>query len=241
MEDGYIFEKKLLTISGMYPVKNPSIFYYGRSIITWFLSCANLVSQLIMMYQEAGDLSKITSLLYYCMTQTAFICKLLNFNLRKRLLIVMEEELRNPLFNTFSRDQNKKYLQSPISGLKQIASIFRVLCALVLLFYAIFPSIDKNPDNPLPMQGWYPFDIKKYRMYVYVFQVVSVGVSAFNNSTMDILTSGLITTASVQFLILKDNLRNMVENLPQKTRNDISEVVDRRLEKCVRHHNDILK
>lgn len=93
-------------------------------------------------------------------------------------------------------------------------------------------------------------DIRKYRTYIYVFQIVSVGVSAYNNANIDILTSGLISSASVQFMMLKDNLRNVMEGLqPIKTSRTqpvadlkkMNEVVDGRLERCVRHHNDILK
>lgn len=223
----------------MYPVEKPTIAYYLRAIITWFISCAQLVSQLLMMSLQADDLSKITSALYYCMTQTAYICKLVNFSFRRKILPLMENELNNPLFNTYGESQDI-FLQDTIGSFKRIAAIFRILCILVVFFYGLFPAMDNNPENPLPLPGWYPFDIKKYRYEIYVFQVLSVAVSAYNNANIDILTSGLISAASVQFQILKDNLVRITDDLQDLSTARMNTVVSERLQKSVVHHNDIL-
>ena len=96
------------------------------------------------------------------------------------------------------------------------------------------PFIDATRKGALPLPGWFPYDIQKYYSVTFFLQVVSVIISAYGNTGIDILTWKLISIASAQFEILKQNLEEI------DFENDFDETKEL-LVKCINHHLKIVE
>ncbi|CAH1108941.1 unnamed protein product [Psylliodes chrysocephalus] len=116
--------------------------------------------------------------------------------------------------------------------------MFRVLCVFVVIFYGLFPILDKNPEETkkLPLPLWFPFEIDKSYYFIWFMTVLSICIGAWTNSNIDILTIMLITLATAQFEILKKRLRSIV---PINDEHMDERLLMRKLKDCVIHFNDI--
>lgn len=236
--DTFRNEKKFLILTGFYPIIKKSVYYNVSTVINVFASFGQFFSMLIQIFLET-DLSKIIDILYYLMTQTAYLVKLINFIIKRRNMFVIEEICKVNVFNLQQRHQYR-FLKEAHDSTEIVAVIFRLLCCGVVLFYGVFPVIDNNYSIKPPLSGWYPMDKEKYRILIYFFQIVAVGLSAFSNSNIDLLNMKLISMGSAQLDILMDNLQNLVPtNINDQE--EIDNVVEKKLKIHVIHHNTILR
>lgn len=163
-------------------------------------------------------------------THLAFLGKLTNFLYFKKKLLEIEEQLQHPLF--YHRHSQINKLQNEIWICQVIARIYRSLCIFVCSFYLLIPYFDVSTKQPLP--GWLPFNATKFYFETVLLQMSCISSSAYNNSTIDILTWMLICIALGQFEILKENLREIrFEQKGQRT--------ELYFKKCIKHHSKIIK
>lgn len=184
-------------------------------------------------------MSKIVDILYYLMTQTAYLVKLVNFIIKRRNMFVIEEICEENVFNMQQKHQYR-FLKEAHHSTEIVAVIFRLLCCGVVLFYGVYPVIDNNYSIKPPLSGWYPMDEENYRIFIYLFQVIAVGLSAFSNSNIDLLNTKLISMGSAQLDILMDNLKNLVPS-HINDQEQLDNLVENRLKIHVIHHNTILR
>lgn len=107
----------------------------------------------------------------------------------------MENMVESVLFKEF-RSNNSSIYNGYISNVNLVAKGFRCSCVLVVLFYLLFPLLDEGDEYKLPYPGIFPWDIKNHYYLCVMIQVIMVGHSAYNNSSLDILTVKLITIGS---------------------------------------------
>lgn len=191
----------------------------------------------VQMAIDRHDLSKLTETLLFFMTHFTFLCKLSNFLYYKRKLFEIEDLLAESIFYGFPYER-LELVKNKVDSCKLIAKIFRILCVLVVLFYTLVPYLDDKEDMTLPLPGWLPYDTKKYYYPTVVFQVMSVSISAYNNSSIDVLTCMLITVASAHFDILKENLKG-IDYKTGKTNS--AEAIWTNFKHCVSHHKKIVQ
>ncbi|KAJ3653683.1 hypothetical protein Zmor_012921 [Zophobas morio] len=180
-----------------------------------------MIGQMVI---DRKDLSKLTDTLLYFMTHVTFLVKLINFGYYRRNLLTIEDDLRAQILYSFSKNQ-LGILISKIDSCNMIAKIFRLSCVLCILFYSFLPLLGEEKGLPLP--GWLPYDTDKFYYETVIFQNFSVCVTAFNNSTIDILTWKLITIASGEMEILKVNLRDLVHEDVNKTKKIFKSFIER--------------
>ncbi|RZC38531.1 7tm 6 domain containing protein, partial [Asbolus verrucosus] len=120
-------------------------------------------------------------------------------------LLNIEDTLASSIFYGHPYNQ-LKLLKTKIASCQLIGKLFRMTCILCILFYLLIPYLGETLKLPLP--GWLPYNTTKYFHVTVTFQIVSISVSAYNNSSIDILTWTLITVAAAEFNILKENLKN---------------------------------
>ncbi|XP_044259103.1 odorant receptor Or1-like [Tribolium madens] len=229
-------ERNLLTLSGFYPrrTQKHNFLYTTSALFNLLVSYGQLFSMVAQMVIDRNELSKFSETLLFFMTHFTFLCKLTNFVYNKRKMFEIEDNLAKGIFYGFEIDKIKPKIES----CKFVAKIFRILCIWVILLYTMVPFLDDKEDLSLPLPGWVPYDTKKFYYPTAIFQIISVSVSAYNNSTIDILTCMLITVASAQFNLLKEALKRM-DFRPEG--HNTKKLIEAKFENCVNHHKEIVK
>ncbi|KAJ3666143.1 hypothetical protein Zmor_001597 [Zophobas morio] len=191
---------------------------------------------IVQMVIDRKNLSKLTETLLFFMTHFTFLCKLTNFVYYKKKMFDIEDTLAGNIFYGHPLER-LMLVKTRVSSCQLVAKIFRILCVLVVFFYTLVPYVDHKEEKTLPLPGWLPYDIKKYYYPTVVFQIMSVVVSAYNNSSIDILTCMLITVVSAEFDILKENLKTT----DYKTYNESAKKqIQEKFQHCVEYHKAIV-
>ncbi|CAH1373873.1 unnamed protein product, partial [Tenebrio molitor] len=239
LRDAFAIDKSLLLLSGYYPRRNNknNFVYIFRAFLHSsfvYLQFLSMIAELIM---ARNDLSKISETLHYFMTVLTYVYKLQNFLARRRNLLDIEDRLKEPVFYGFSLDQLRQ-LKSEIDSCRTVGKLFRIMCVGAVGLYALVPFLDKNKAMNLPIPGWFPYNVTKYYSLTYAFQMIGVGMTAYVNSTIDILTWMLMTVASAQFNILKENLKNIDYRFGKE--DGQKKIIENNFNNCVKHHKAIV-
>nr|CAM84002.1 olfactory receptor 4 [Tribolium castaneum] len=227
-------EKKFLRYGSFYPCgKRIKFIFLGLFMFVY--SWTEFLSMITVLFVERDNLTKLSETLLFCMTQAAFLFKLVNFLYHNKTMLRIESILKNPILNCLDQFE-KNIIEKYMIRVKYLARLFRILCILTVSFYGLFPFIDEDPDHMLPLPGWFPFDVKTHQIELVIAQTCGIAIGAFLNSTLDILPTILITLGSAQFDILKIRLENITSVDTSK-----SWLVKKAIKKCVIYHTILLK
>ncbi|RZC39051.1 7tm 6 domain containing protein, partial [Asbolus verrucosus] len=224
-------ERQYLLYGSFYPSRNPKILHIIFGMFMFLYSWTEFFSMAAVLFIEKDNLTKLSETLLFCMTQAAFLCKLTNFLMHNKEMAEIEELLKHPILNDLSVTETK-IVESYMIQFKYLSTVYRILCILCVVFYGMFPFIDEDPEHLSPLPGWFPFDIKQYQYEIVLAQTAGIGIGAFNNSSLDILATILITLGSAQFDILKHKLQ---------TDEGRSKPRIRQIKNCVIYHNILLE
>lgn len=247
------FDFKLLFYSGTYTDQKATCFFFVRKIIVYALSLIQLASMFMQIF-TVGDPAEIIQACYISVTHFSFCCKLLNFILRQGELKEIRKFMLQKSFNDHPVEQKQLFGKS-MKIFTIIATLYRWMLIFTAIFFATSPLIDE--DTILPFNSWYPCDIQKYFWPIYVSQMVAISLSAYNNSTIDLLTVRLLFVTAEQFDILNDNLKNFLGSIRDDAKEvGLKKIVDLRKDvdyadykigmdsasdKNFRRHEDLLK
>lgn len=236
--DIFSTEKLLLSKSGIFPVKNATLFSKICGFITYvasFLLLITFIMELIFTESLLNSLD-IFKLLFI---HGCFVFKLSNFLIKGKDINEIEDLMTEDMFNIHVETQYH-YIQDKMDNIGKVANIYRLLCGTYLTLLITFPFFDDPNNIKLPMSGWYGFDISKYFVEVYIFQAIAISMSAYNNSSMDFFNCKLINMASAQMDVLMENLRNCVpDNCDDEM--SLNAIAEKRLKICIEHHLIIIR
>lgn len=234
-------EKKLLTYSGIYPLKQTPFYYNYSRFINLLFSFVMFASLLLQMLFE-DDVSKIIDSFYFASTEISYICKLVNFLFKRNYMVAIENILNSKSFNSHVKKQYV-FLIGAIEETGKLGFAFRVACGLTSMAIALFPIIDNPKFLKPPFPGWYFVNPVRFHTSLYCFQIVAVCLSCINNTSIDILNIRLIRMGTAQLDVLIDNLKFNVldDNLTTEEFGNINKIVEERLKVCIEHHLTILK
>lgn len=232
-------ERKLLSFSGFYPRKR-SVFQRINSVFHLSVALAQLFSMIVLMSLNFNKLDRIIGDSLFLVTHLGFLCKLFNFLLNPKRMLLIEAILNSPVFKLNSQ-KAEDIIRESVKSIDNFAKMFRVTCIFVLIFYGVTPFINYVIDGEgarlmLPLPGWIPYDVNNGIMYTftYVFQMSSIAISAYNNSTIDVLNCKLMTLATAKCRILEMYLKDIdYEKLGAKAADELT--------KCVIFHSEILR
>lgn len=227
-----------MKIGGIYPLDAPNAISYIAFIVTLFMSFGLFFAMGIQLFIEK-EMAKIINILYYLPQQTAYVFKLINFLYNGKTIHKIQIIFNSSLFN-LHKEQQYHFLNDAIYKTKIIGNIFRMLCCGVVAFYGMQPLYS---NDPMPLPAWYPFDINKYSVVIYFFEVLGVLVSATINSNIDLLNVRLISLGTAQLEILTDNLENVAdtEEIHRMSEQEMNNVVEERVQIYAQHHQLILE
>ncbi|CAH1374577.1 unnamed protein product, partial [Tenebrio molitor] len=239
LRNTFSIEKSLLLFAGFYPrrdTKNSSLHTFSALMHLCF-AYTQLLSMIIQLIIDKNDVSKLSETLLFFMTHVTFLYKLTNFIYHRNNLLDIEDSLTLPIFYGFPFDRLGQ-LKSEIESCKTIGKIFRITCVVALALYGLVPYLDKGKSMTLPLPGWIPYNVRKCYYPTYMFQMISVCITAYVNSTIDILTWMLITVASAEFEILKGNLEKI--DYRSNGVKEHSKIIENNFNKCVKHHKAVV-
>nr|XP_022900458.1 putative odorant receptor 85d [Onthophagus taurus] len=183
---------------------------------------------------EIKNLPEILECLYFGLTQTTYLWKTFNMLARWKQFDLLENYLKQPMFNIHTENQDK-FIVRAIKMTAFFATMYRTSVGLTIIFFAIFPYI----EHTTPLPGWFPINTDKYQFIIYVYQLCALILNGYNHTSLDCINAAMISLASSQFEILKDNLQNVTNDLP-KNEKDKNRLITKRLRRNIDHHNMIL-
>ncbi|XP_023311847.1 odorant receptor 94a-like [Anoplophora glabripennis] len=241
--DFFATEKLYLTVAGFYPAELSlsRYLYILSALVNLSTSWLQFLSLITFSYFSLNDLRKLSEILLFCMTQFAFLNKLTNLIWHKSSLKELEAMLQKTVF-TSVRIEEKHILTNHLQGGKLLAKMYRVLCFLVVLFYALFPFLDERSDkgHTFPLPCWFPFNEGDYYYPVFFFEVWSIAISATVNSSIDVLTIMTMILATAEFKILNRKLTNIASYSGVDGDYDDDVEVRSRLGECIIHYDEAL-
>lgn len=227
-------------ISGYYPTKNPSILYISGAIVNWFFSLSLILSMLIHMYLNIEDGEKVLQTLYFLLTEFTYVCKVINLISHKKLILEIEKILIS--FDEYNQNA-KPRIEALIKHCSKLS--FRYLSAVYICggAYGVGGIFFKNPENQMPIPGWFPVNVNKYADWLAAYQTIAILSTGLNNTILDILAWCMINAGSTQLLILMDSLQNIhnVSNSNGRILENKQKIILGNLKKCVDHNNKILQ
>lgn len=234
-------EKNLLMVVGYYPTLKRSfkrkLGMFLIALLNSLLAWLQFLFMFIFLCTEVSNLTEVSETLLYCLTQLAYLCKLTNFLLNKMYLIEIEKMLDHSFFKDLNHHQSKLF-DEYIKPVKILALGYRILCTAVVILYILFPLLDvgsKSEKKKLPLHLWTPYDSNNYYYLTFLLEILSIAVSAYTNSCIDILTVTLITFATAHSEILKGRLQRAVMHYKEKENNEIKYSLNR----CIKNYHYI--
>nr|UTN00937.1 odorant receptor [Semanotus bifasciatus] len=214
LRKSFDIEKKLLLYCGFYPNRGEmnKYLYYLSGFYHLSVSILIQLSMTVLIVLHITNLSTIAEALMFFVTQTAFMWKLANIIIKRELLSKIEEILSNPIFYNLS-DGHLELITDYLASTKRFATLYRIICFMVCTTNVILQLVGSKLGHAM-LLGWNPWEIDSRIKYYLncTFQLNAFCVSAYLNSTIDILIAVLITVATAQIEILKSNLSNIQYN-----------------------------
>lgn len=234
-------ERTHLMYGGFYPADLclwKKFLYYLTFTFNTGISWTQFLLMIAFVFHQLSDLTKVSEVLLFSCTQFAFICKLSNFIWHKNNMLQLEQALRNRRFTHLTKEE-QTILNSYVSEIRHLAKIYRVLCFGVVLFYGLFPFVDRDAEGnkKLPLPLWFPFNPFNYYNEIHFMTILSIAVGAWTNSNIDILNIMMIMLGTAQIEILKNRYEKVI---PFPFHGELDELsVRHELKECVKHFNDI--
>lgn len=128
------------------------------------------------------DLTQLSEIFLFSMTQVGFINKIVNFYLKSENVAYMDSILQQELLTKVS-SKHRKIFNEAFRKSQKVLNIFLVLCVGVVACYGIVPVMGNEKGMPknYPFPAKFPFNPDDYYFLIYVGEVVVVAVSASNN------------------------------------------------------------
>lgn len=250
--------KKILSLCGYWlPVnvkgisKIPHLIY--SFLLIGFFYVLYVITEIFNIYMSLDDLSKFAEAAFIFLTHLVQTLKLICFIIYFDRIVFLYNSLNRDIFKPRNLEQYK-ILKNMLYYSKYSYTIFIVMCLICLLIWILLPILDYTiPDNQLPFNIWYPFDINKSPTFeiVYFYQALAITINAIANLNLDTLASGFMAQIDGQLALLNHALINIKE---QSTKNIgklrfrketfqkvLQEEMDKELIRCVVHHNNILE
>ncbi|KAF2904105.1 hypothetical protein ILUMI_02058, partial [Ignelater luminosus] len=234
----FSIQYSMLTLTGIWPKKNPSIVYRIRTLLSWISALGIYTIMLIELIHDIHSFTKLPETLYIMATYMGFIIKLLVFSYRKKELLNIIKFLKDPIFKSYPEDLDHHMAKS-IKQSVLLASIYRVCVVGLVLCYVIYPILDHKP-LPFPL----PYDLGKYTLIMYTLQMIGESFSAVNNISLDLMYTCLMGIIAAQLDILSEKITRLEQNDTELTNlsilNELNETAIEKLKNCVKHHMAII-
>nr|XP_008195116.2 PREDICTED: odorant receptor Or1 [Tribolium castaneum] len=250
IEQSFKINFRILKITAFYPpTKNKRLNQMLAFVLYMlFVVSVPILEVLNLVLQEKITFKQIIDNAFMIAELGCLIPKYWPFVRNNDRLVKCIHYFDSPAFQP-TKKKHREILQNCVKVCRAITIFFVAAVSSGYVSWSSRPISWKN--HIFPTDLWLPYDPKVapklYNFLVYTYLVIAVGYSAYNNATIDPLISGLSYQATSQIKILKDNLQHLGEDTEAEfnqqsviNRLPKSEIMYRKIVKCVEHHNLIL-
>nr|AKC58563.1 odorant receptor 28 [Anomala corpulenta] len=232
-------ERRILWANGVYTGKQypRSITNKTVTIINTILTFTFLTSMLIKMILTKDDLGVVFEIIHMFITEVVWALKACYFVLTTKQFNALEESLKDPVFNEFTRDQ-KNLVSQQINKTKRIGNIFRNMSLTTCACYILCPILDGDVWA-IPL--WIPFTDGDPTIYYQLYESICFLSLASAHPSFDMLVIGFLNIMAAQLDILNDNLMNSTDRNEDEDFEVQEAKIKSRLRKCVIHHLAIVR
>nr|CAI5849148.1 unnamed protein product [Callosobruchus analis] len=227
-------EHRLLSTFGFYPDRSSNLLKWQHLRKVFSIAVTVNLTTSILFVVDFSNLTAFTETAVFLPTQLGFIGKLTMFYLRKHLLFHIENMLQKPSFYGFTSEQLTR-IKKNLQGTYTVTSYFRGFTVVYIIIAITFPLLQRD-DRALPYNSWQPYDITKASYYYATFasQIIALIVTAFTNSSIDVMYYLTLNIACCQLDLLMDRLKG-IDYSGRANR------IQNNLVKDVVHHYDIVE
>ncbi|KAB0790785.1 hypothetical protein PPYR_15295 [Photinus pyralis] len=226
-----------MTATGAWP-DHSSITYNIKALFFHAFTIGLFVTMSMQVIFNLNDFTNLSEILYIMVTVTGYVVKQCALTYKRNVFVNLIQFLKDPLFLSYP-DELDHYMFETVKKSTLIANVYRFSIAFCIVLFTVYPILE---NKPLPFP--FPYDLGNYRYFMYAFQIISVGVCAWNNCTIDTLTTSLMGIAAAQLDILYEKL--IVIRKESQENDDVpyceksEEDILHKLRQCVEHHNAII-
>lgn len=236
--EAFRIQSNLLAFTGVWPTENPNIIYRIRTIFSWFSAVGFFGMLLTQCIYDIKDIIKLSETLYLLVTYMELILKLSVLSHRRKEFLNIICSLKKPIFVSYPEDLNY-YMAKSIKQSVFLAKTYRIVAVTIIIGYAIYPILD---NKPLPSP--FPYDLGKYTIPVYCFQLIGGSFCMVNVVCYDLTCTSLMGLASAQLDILSKKIIRLKEGAVVEGSgifHEVDENLSVKLKHCVKHHLAIIK
>lgn len=215
-------QKFLLTLTGIWPTRAPTLRYHLMTLQVWIVSIPFCLAMYLEAYAQRSDFVKLSAIVYLLVTCTTYILKVAFLrHLKHGEFLELLDQLEDPAFMSYPMELDH-LLKQRVQTMTRISKIALVFQFGIIVLYALIPLL----TNELPVP--FSYDVGAWKPFLAVFQILGLSNGSYNNLTLDVLTIALIKIAIAHLDILGERLRGM-------------RGVKKELVSCVEHHEAIIK
>lgn len=251
-EDAFRIQQMLLTLFGVWPIENPSLFYKIKGIISFIImfSFATSLFLSVLFIKEYGPL--IASWTFFISISNCYL-KFGLFYIKVPTLVKLLKFLHSSHFHYYDEDLDV-HIQSAIRISTIMVKVFLISAMCTVSSLILSPSVSPKPRQlPLPFFMDLVDQPLPFYLCVYGYESIALLTSACTTTGIDHVATSMMSLSSAYFKVLKltiirttnantlvhdgDNTNDSIYDYYEKFDKEVND----RLSLCVEHHIAVIK
>lgn len=192
-------QKKFLTLLGIWPTKNETVFYRLRYYLTMAMSAGFASLIFLEMPNRVGNYGELSELIGLCITPVIFCFKAY---IVKSGNIAFVKLLQN--MKQYPVEAAEKEMLDTVKFSKRLVIVCTVVYSSTTLVFVLQPLLG-NQDLPIPVSYC---DLGRYERVMYGFQASSAMLLIAGLAFIDCLTINVINVGNAKLEVLSKKIRN---------------------------------
>nr|WCC57540.1 odorant receptor 23.1 [Papilio memnon] len=243
---------------GYYKLMKPTsrtkeILHYYYRILVWIIFTVYNVQHVLRVIEVRNDIMDVVNTMYVFLTLLNSLGKQVAFNYRTKRVDKIIDAIKGPVFAP-SNKYHDKLMTRNASEMMVLLRCYQLFAVFLFVMWMAFPIMIRLSGQEVSFSMYYPFDTNKQPAFLLVVIYVAIHVVwlSFATVSMDCLIVAFYMQGRLQFQMLRNNLRHLVDTedeieygdddetptIPHKDihTDTFKDLFQRRLVQCVKRH-----
>ncbi|OWR46983.1 putative odorant receptor OR10 [Danaus plexippus plexippus] len=203
-----------------------------------------LLFEIFYVFVVWGDIDEMSEASYLLFTQTSVCYKASVFIINKKNLIVLLVSMKAKIFEPQS-SIHYGILYRNARVVKNLCAVFLMSAITTCSLWTIMPLFDAAETRFFPFKIWMPVDPRDSPQYElgYIYQVMSIYISALLFVAVDNITLGMIMFGCAQLEIVIDKIKQL-KNASSKHNKERRKLIcenNKLLDECIKQHQSVIR